>query len=190
MKTCPWCHHQFEDALTVCPHDGENLTAVARQPVRIEEFGQESHGVAANDEENVNVKQLRNVRASPETELQSDSQAVPLDQTTAPLSTFNPWKIAVPALIVLFVCFGVFYAVQPRAGVDVTPALPTDPLSTPAQSLPPATGESERELTIRQEQPANANISPIVPPNNTASVDAECFRLSQDKHFRRERMLR
>lgn len=78
----------------------------------------------------------------------------------SPLIGFNPWRVIAPALLLLIVSFGVFYAVQRQTGVDENlPALlPSDPQSKPVESIAPATGEAERDLKPRSSLEANANV--------------------------------
>ncbi|MGH9900959.1 MAG: protein kinase domain-containing protein, partial [Pyrinomonadaceae bacterium] len=68
-----------------------------------------------------------------------------------PAASFNPWRIAVPAFVLLLVVFGVFYAFQrdsgePEPGDEATAPLTADPAGQPVQSAAPATGEGERDI--------------------------------------------
>ncbi|HEV2863376.1 MAG TPA: serine/threonine-protein kinase [Pyrinomonadaceae bacterium] len=103
-----------------------------------------------------------------------------------PEPSFNPWRIAVPAIALLAVVFAVFFAFQRDGGVDnaETPPLQADPNSQPVQTVTPPTGQAERNLvpsatapqpgaTIPSEvvggapgtaQPANANHAQPTPP--------------------------
>src|SRR3989440_3828092 len=69
-----------------------------------------------------------------------------------PTSSFNPWRIAVPAVAALAIIFAVVYAVQRRAGSSAAqpanqPALKTDPNGQPVQPITPPTGQAERNIT-------------------------------------------
>ncbi|MET0648071.1 MAG: protein kinase [Pyrinomonadaceae bacterium] len=68
-----------------------------------------------------------------------------------PEPSFNPWRVAVPAIAVIAIVFAVFFAFQ-RRGVsgeqpqpDATP-LQADPNSQPGQPITPPTGQAERNL--------------------------------------------
>ncbi|HLM57329.1 MAG TPA: serine/threonine-protein kinase [Pyrinomonadaceae bacterium] len=104
-----------------------------------------------------------------------------------PEPSFNPWRIALPAIALLAVVFAVFFAFQRDGGVDSadTPPLQADPNSQPVQSVTPPTGQAERNLvpttatpqpgtTVPSEvvggapattQPANANAQPTPAPD-------------------------
>ena len=69
-----------------------------------------------------------------------------------PEPSFNPWRLAVPAIAVLAIVVAVFFAFQ-RRGVsseqvqpDATP-LQADPNSQPGQPISPPTGQAERDLS-------------------------------------------
>ncbi len=66
--------------------------------------------------------------------------------------SFNPWRVAVPAIAVIAIIFAVFFAFQ-RRGVSseqpepgATP-LQADPNGQPAQPISPPTGQAERNLS-------------------------------------------
>ena len=78
-----------------------------------------------------------------------------LPPVVAPLPepSFNPWRVAVPAIAVIAIVFAVFFAFQ-RRGVsgeqpptDATP-LQADPNSQPGQPIAPPTGQAERNLPV------------------------------------------
>lgn len=68
-----------------------------------------------------------------------------------PAASFNPWRIAIPALAVLAIIFIVFFAFNRGAGEAAPPAdgeqpLTLDPNGQPVLSASPATGDSERDI--------------------------------------------
>jgi serine/threonine protein kinase len=66
-----------------------------------------------------------------------------------PEPSFNPWRIAVPAIAVIAIVFAVFFVFQ-RRGVSSDqppqPPLQTDPNGQPVQSITPPNGQAERNL--------------------------------------------
>lgn len=83
-------------------------------------------------------------------------------------ASFNPWRIAVPALALLAVIFAVafvFFNGQ-TAPPDGEAPLAVDPNGQPALSASPATGESERNI-----MPGTFN--PAVPSQTTTSTTSE-----------------
>ncbi|HEX8338912.1 MAG TPA: serine/threonine-protein kinase [Pyrinomonadaceae bacterium] len=77
-----------------------------------------------------------------------------LPPVVAPLPepSFNPWRVAVPAIAVIAIIFAVVFTFQ-RRGVsteqpqaDATP-LQADPNSQPGQPISPPTGQAERDLS-------------------------------------------
>lgn len=113
------------------------------------------------------------------TVVQARHESAPLAQTptAAPPAGVNPWRILLPAAIVLVAVFGVVFLLTrgssqtqlPNANVT-QPGLVPDPNSQPVQPASPATGESERNI---QSQPSlsptprsanvNANVGQQVP---------------------------
>ncbi len=62
-------------------------------------------------------------------------------------SSFNPWRVMVPAAIVLVLVFGVVFLLTRGAGQsDQGPALTADPNSQPVQESVPATGQTESDI--------------------------------------------
>ena len=100
---------------------------------------------------------------------------LPAPVTPVPVaSSFNPWRIAVPALAALAIIFAVVYAVQRR---DATPSedqpqLQSDPNSQPVQTIAPPTGHAESNLApsgaatpiVATGVPANLNTEPTPLP--------------------------
>jgi serine/threonine-protein kinase len=76
-----------------------------------------------------------------------EEEALPPYVASAPVPSFNPWRIALPAIAAVAVIFAIVYAVQQR-----TPAegeqnpLSSDPNSQPVQSISPPTGQAESNL--------------------------------------------
>jgi serine/threonine-protein kinase len=77
-----------------------------------------------------------------------------LPPVVAPLPepSFNPWRVAVPAIAVIAIVFALFFVFQ-RRGVssdqpqpDATP-LQADPNSQPGQPISPPTGQAERDIS-------------------------------------------
>ncbi|HEX7313204.1 MAG TPA: protein kinase [Pyrinomonadaceae bacterium] len=101
-----------------------------------------------------------------------------------PEPSFNPWRVAVPAIAVVAIVFAVFFAFQ-RRGVsngqpqpDATP-LQADPNSQAGQPIAPPTGQAERNLPTAPGSPTpgtvvggapggandpNANANPVASP--------------------------
>ena len=76
-----------------------------------------------------------------------------------PEPSFNPWRLAVPAVAVVAIVFAVFFAFQ-RRGVSseqvqpgATP-LQADPNGQPVQPISPPTGQAERDLSSAPGAPA------------------------------------
>ncbi|HEX8148728.1 MAG TPA: serine/threonine-protein kinase [Pyrinomonadaceae bacterium] len=87
-----------------------------------------------------------------------------------PEPSFNPWRVAVPAIAVIAIIFAVFFAFQ-RRGVssdqpqpDATP-LQADPNGQPGHPISPPTGQAERNLstTTASPTPTNAGGAPGAP---------------------------
>ena len=94
--------------------------------------------------------------------------------------SFNPWRVAVPAIAVVAIVFAVFFAFQ-RRGVsssqpqpDATP-LQADPNSQPGQPISPPTGQAERNLSTSPGAPTPttpAGGAPSMPTDANANVAA------------------
>jgi eukaryotic-like serine/threonine-protein kinase len=69
-----------------------------------------------------------------------------------PEPSFNPWRLAVPAIAVVAIVFAVFFAFQ-RRGVSSEQVVPgatplqADPNGQPVQPISPPTGQAERDLS-------------------------------------------
>ena len=80
-------------------------------------------------------------------------EELPPPAAPPPETSFNPWRVAVPAIAVIAIVFAVFFAFQ-RRGVSgeqpppgATP-LQADPNSQPGQPITPPTGQAERNLPV------------------------------------------
>jgi len=91
----------------------------------------------------------------------------------SPLAIFSPWRIMVPAAIVLVAVFGVVFLLtrgtgqtpsnQTNSQVPGQNGLAADPNSQPVTPTGPATGESERGIqpaSTTSPSPSNANATP------------------------------
>jgi eukaryotic-like serine/threonine-protein kinase len=82
--------------------------------------------------------------------------------TSSPASSFNPARIAIPAIIFIIGLFVVVYALTRNSDSQPTgnqaAPLTSDPNSQPAQRINPPTGEAERGIGATQTN-ANANAS-------------------------------
>jgi serine/threonine-protein kinase len=100
-------------------------------------------------------------------------EELPPPVAPVPASSFNPWRIAVPAIAALVIVFAVAYALQrrgaPSPGGEATqPALKIDPNGQPVQPVTPPTGQAERNITPAAPMPAASPGQVIegVPPGN------------------------
>jgi serine/threonine-protein kinase len=76
--------------------------------------------------------------------------ALPPPVAPLPESSFNPWRVAIPAIAAIAVIFAVVFAFQRRSATSTeqqTPPLQSDPNSQPAQTIAPPTGQAERNLS-------------------------------------------
>jgi serine/threonine-protein kinase len=85
------------------------------------------------------------VRAPAETRLEQSEVFV---TEPVPDAGFSPWKIAVPAIVVLLAVFGVFYAMRggDTTNGEATPPLTSDPNGQPVQPVTPPTGAGETNV--------------------------------------------
>ena len=100
-------------------------------------------------------------------------ELLPPPVAPVPESSFNPWKIAVPAIAVLALVFTVVFFAQRRgaSSTDQTEQpLQTDPNSQPAQSITPPTGQAERNLA--PSSPPTTNLQGAEVGGVTANVNA------------------
>ena len=97
----------------------------------------------AYDEETV-------VRATPPPAEHHELDEMAAYDAPPPTATFNPWKIMIPAAVLLVIVLGVFFAMsqrnmQPAANDNGAP-LASDPNARAVQPLSPPTGASERNI--------------------------------------------
>jgi serine/threonine-protein kinase len=95
------------------------------------------------------------------------NEELPPPVAPLPEPTFNPWRIAVPAIAVIAIIFAVFFVFQ-RRGVSSdqqqTP-LQTDPNGQPVQSITPPNGQAERNLA-----PVPGSPTPTAPAGELGGV--------------------
>jgi serine/threonine protein kinase len=119
------------------------------------------------DREEETVVTARPVRRERETGAYAPAPPPP------PAASFNPWRVAVPAVALLAIVFGAFYLFQGNSSPadNQTPALTTDPAGQPVVATTPPTGAGESHLT-----PSNVAATPTpalteggtaVPPTGT-----------------------
>jgi serine/threonine protein kinase len=97
--------------------------------------------------------------------------------TPPPASGFSPWRVAIPAVAALAIIFAVVYAFQRRDATSSNqpqpqPTLISDPNGQPVQSIAPATGQAERNITPVSATPtptAGENVPGAGGPNPAAS---------------------
>ena len=96
-----------------------------------------------------------------------------------PVESFNPWRIAVPAMLGLLVVFGVIYALtrnsnQPATG-EQAPPLVSDPQARPVNPAQPATGQGEAGISPSAPVPApsaqaSVTTAPVTNQNRNAAA--------------------
>jgi serine/threonine-protein kinase len=105
-------------------------------------------GRAAADDDEATVVSADYVRAG------TTGEELPPPVAPLPVeSSFNPWRVAVPAIAVVAIVFAVFFAFQRRGAsteqappeANATP-LQADPHGQPVQPISPPTGRDERNL--------------------------------------------
>jgi len=91
--------------------------------------------------------------------------AAPELDADSPIATFNPWRIMLPAAIVLVAVFGIVFLLTRSPGQ--TPGQPgqsglvADPNSQPVEQMSPPTGAGERDI-----QPSNTTNTPMLSKEN------------------------
>ncbi len=97
---------------------------------------------------------------------------LPPAEELPPASSFNPWKVLVPAALGLVVVFGVIYAFT-RNSPSPTQATPTgsplvaDPNSQPVEAASPATGQGESGIPAGGATNQNSNDNTAATPSPT-----------------------
>lgn len=136
----------------------------------------DTHRIVVPTESNVSSRATANQDYDESTVVQQRVEPVALIQeeeayrgaaVVPPPSGFNPWRIAIPALLGLMVVFLLVFAVtrksdQANTNVQLAP-LAADPNSQAVQPVPPANGQSEQTIT---------SSSPIVVPSMNANVSS------------------
>jgi len=116
--------------------DGRGMTETGRIVVPTgENEAPRNTGAVASDEDEATV-------VSPRTTRTREEYAPP------PAASFNPWRIAIPAIVVLAAVFGLFYLFQGNdTSGETQPPLTSDPNSQPVVSVTPPTGAGESNIT-------------------------------------------
>ena len=72
-----------------------------------------------------------------------------------PAASFNPWKVIVPAAVLVVALLGVFYAISSKSGDanENTAPLTVDPNALPVQTASPPTGAGETGIVPASGQP-------------------------------------
>jgi len=135
------------------------LDTVANEPVKVED-----------DADEVTVVRPREV-VTPVRSRQEIPVSAPSPGPESPIANFSPWRIMVPAAIVLVAVFGIVFLLTRSSG-QTPPAnqlpgqtnLAADPNSQPVQPAGTPTGESERNIQ------SVTVASPSTSPNATPQV--------------------
>jgi serine/threonine protein kinase len=120
------------------------------------------------DEETLVRRRVTRPMTPPVTTPKAPQVVVPLpDQPAAPISSFNPWKVLVPAMVGLLLVFGMIYAFTRNSTSAPAPtgsSLTPDPNSSPVESIKPPTGNAEAGI------PAGGNASQTAVSNENANT--------------------
>jgi hypothetical protein len=85
----------------------------------------------------------------------TEEEELPPVVAPLPAESFNPWRIALPAIAALAVVFAVVFAfTRGRSAGEGQPTLNSDPNSQPVQSITPPTGQAESNLAPAGTQPS------------------------------------
>lgn len=117
---------------------------------------------AHTEEDEITVVRERPAPAAPVTR--------PMEPATAPASTFNPWRIMIPALAALILVFTGVFVFTRNSGQTQNPGdqpLTVDPNSQPVQPSQPATGQAEQG--IKANLPATAPSATPTPASAAAT---------------------
>ncbi|HEX8422430.1 MAG TPA: serine/threonine-protein kinase [Pyrinomonadaceae bacterium] len=91
-----------------------------------------------------------------------------LFETPPPVASFNPWRIMIPAVVLLVVLLGAFFAFQRDSGSsganDNSQPLTADPNASPVQPGASPTGAGESNIT-----PATGAPTPVPTPAQTST---------------------
>jgi serine/threonine-protein kinase len=171
---------EMADALTVAAEDATAPAAAAVDTGRIvvPTGPNDPARTTLEDDDEATVVSARRRRLPVEAPLPVE-EAVPsfATATPPPASGFSPWRVAIPAVAALAIIFAVVYAFQRRDATSSNqpqpqPTLISDPNGQPVQSIAPATGQAERNITpvSATPTPTGATVE-IVPggPNPVAS---------------------
>ncbi len=161
---------EFVAAFTAAAAEAAEVTAapttVANAPVTLEDDLDEETLVRPRPVNEVTVVQPR----SEPLLYEERASAAPA------LANVNPWRIMIPAAVVLVAVFGVVFlltrgsgqSAQPNANYAQQPGLVPDPNSQPVQAAGTPTGEGERDVQAHpvatptpSSQNLNANVRPV-----------------------------
>jgi serine/threonine-protein kinase len=134
------------------------------------------------DEETLVRRRVTRPMAPPAVgEMPSVAPSVVTPQSVQPsASSFNPWKVLIPAMIGLLVIFGVIYAFsrnsQPTTATTPSSSpLVADPNSSPVEPAKPPTGASESGIpaggSTNQAANANTNTNTSTPESSDSPND-------------------
>jgi serine/threonine protein kinase len=159
---------EFSEALSAVAADAPSVVAA---PVTIA-----NESVPAIDDDLDEVTVIRPREGDEVTVVQPRRDEHPYEQPIAgpALANVNPWRIMVPAAIVLVAVFGIVFLLtrgtgqtsQTNANVAQQPGLAPDPNSQPVQAIGTPTGEGERGIqaqlpTTPTPRNINANVNPV-----------------------------
>src|SRR5947208_5259998 len=126
--------------------------------------------VLADDLDEVTVIQPRQ-----ETTVVRSRQEIPIPTQVDGPATVNPWRIIIPAVIVMVVVFGAVFLLTRGTGQTASDqtngqqnGLTADPNSQPVQAVSPATGETEHGIQA-QPLPSSSSSPPDVKGNANAN---------------------
>jgi len=108
------------------------------------------------------------------------------DVVPPPATSFNPWRIMIPALVGLVLIFGVVFALtrnsssQPASNANATAPLAVDPAGQPVKAAPTPTGAAEQDIR------PNAAPTPVIDansglPSSTLPAEPNVNRGENDK---------
>jgi serine/threonine protein kinase len=115
---------------------------------------------------------------APETFIPEHPQpASPLEPDSVSLASFNPWRIMVPAVIVLVAVFGIVFLLTrstgqtPVSGQSGDSGFVTDPNSQPVEQMSPPTGAGESDVKSSSATPMLGRENPSPSPSPNANTN-------------------
>jgi eukaryotic-like serine/threonine-protein kinase len=127
---------------------------------------------AVDDADEETVVRVR----EPQTFVRQRPEPLPIPVET-PIASFNPWRIMLPAVIVLVAVFGIVFLLTRSPGQtssappDQINGLVTDPSGQPVQQMSPATGVDERGI-----QPSNSSMPTVSTQSASPTPNANSNR--------------